>query len=58
MLGGLIIMGRKLEESATNTLIMIFCGAVIYSILLLILRDDFFIKNAKIIVCKILQKST
>lgn len=56
MLSALKIMGRRLEESTINTIIMIFCGAAIYCILLLILRDDFFIQNIKNMVCKIWKK--
>lgn len=47
MLAVLWVMGRKLAPSVINTFTMIFTGAIVYPIMLLILRDEFFTGQAK-----------
>ena len=51
MLGILIALGKNWQSSPVNTFTLIFMGAAIYFITLLILRDEFSINNAK----KVLQ---
>ena len=53
MFGILCGMGRYLTSSILHSLIMIICGGVIYSVLLLVMKDEFFIKQIKFIFRKI-----
>ena len=43
----LYFIGQYLVPSITNTLILVLCGAAVYLVSLLILRDSFFIENIK-----------
>ena len=47
MLSILVMMGKKLAPSVVNTLTMILSGALIYFVMLVILRDEFFTENAR-----------
>ena len=53
MFGILCAMGRYLTSSILHSFIMIICGGVIYSMLLLVMKDEFFIKQIKFIFQKI-----
>lgn len=46
----------KLLPSVFNTFLMVFCGGIIYFIMLVILKDEFFIFNMKSILEKIKDK--
>ena len=56
MLAGLEILGRNLNSSIFNTVLMVICGAVIYFLILLIFRDSFFVDNLKNVTNKVLKK--
>ena len=56
MLGILIAVGKNWQSNPVNTLTLIFMGAVIYFTVLLILRDEFFINNAKKMVMVVFRK--
>lgn len=43
----LFFVGKLFIPSIANTLILVLCGAIVYSTSLLILRDSFFIENIK-----------
>ena len=43
----LYFVGKLFIPSIANTLILVLCGAIVYSTSLLILRDSFFIENIK-----------
>lgn len=47
MLSVLVLMSKKLAPSAASTFAMILSGALVYFVVLVILRDDFFTENAR-----------
>ncbi|MCM1537459.1 MAG: flippase [bacterium] len=46
-------MGQKIHPSILHTIMMISCGAIVYAMMLLIMRDEFFLSNIKSILSKI-----
>lgn len=50
-------MGSLLTPSIIHTIIMIASGAILYFSILLVLRDDFFLDNAKNVIEKIVKKT-
>lgn len=52
MLGILCGLGRWLESSIIHSVIMIVSGGVVYSVLLLIMKDEFFINQIKFVLQK------
>ncbi|MCI8517776.1 MAG: flippase [Hungatella sp.] len=53
MLAVLIILAKRLSPSIVHTILMVGCGAIVYFIVLLLLRDSFFIDNARNMLGKI-----
>ena len=47
MLGLLKYIGLKLTPSITNTFLLFLCGTVSYCVVLLLLRDSFFMDNVR-----------
>ncbi|MFI3213075.1 MAG: flippase [Eubacteriales bacterium] len=57
MLGTLLAIERQLEPSMINTGILVVCGASVYFIILIVLKDSFFIENTnKVFRKKLLKK--
>jgi len=54
----LVVENSKLSPSVLHTFIMICSGAVIYFILLFIMKDEFFIQNVEKILGKLIKKKT
>lgn len=53
MLTVLLFISKQLSSSIINTLIIAVSGVVVYSVMLLILRDEFFVNNMKPLLRKI-----
>lgn len=47
---------KYFPPSIIYTLVLIICGAIIYGFILIILRDNFLIENARVIAKKIFRK--
>lgn len=60
MVCALLPLSRVLSASIVCTLIMTVCGAMVYFIVLLVLRDEFFVTNVKMIFrkCRVIIKKT
>lgn len=56
MLVFLVVIGKKLAPSVIHTFMMIFSGALVYFSVLLILRDEFFMENAKAVLASFRKK--
>ena len=56
MLGLLKHIGLQLTPSITNTFLLLLCGAVRYCVVLLFLKDSFFIDNARNVFESIVKK--
>lgn len=50
---GLLILGKLLSPSIIHTGIMILCGATVYFLILLIIRDEFLLSNIKALIGRI-----
>ena len=53
MLAVLLVMDRVLSSSIPNTIMMIVIGASVYYTILIIIKDEFFLSNAKSIIEKL-----
>lgn len=53
----LFIVRKMLSPSIIHTMVLVGMGACIYFLVLLIMRDDFFLNNAKNVLNKILKKA-
>ncbi len=53
MLFAVKILSSVLSPSIINTVILVFCGITVYSLMLILFRDYFFINNSKIVFKKI-----
>ena len=56
MLVFLLLLGKKLAPSLIHTFMMILSGALVYFSVLLVLRDKFFIENARITLASFRKK--
>lgn len=55
----LLPLSKTLSASAVHTVMMVVCGAAVYFIVLLVLRDEFFIMNVRVVFnkyCGILKR--
>lgn len=47
MAGGVLYLGTFLSPSIGNTIILVVCGALIYLMILILLKDEFFFSNVR-----------
>lgn len=57
MLATLMYLNTILVSSIINTFVLVFIGAIIYFVALLIMKDEFFVENIKMVKNKILKRT-
>lgn len=56
MLAAVVLLNRCMEPSFLETLILICSGAAVYFVMLLVLRDPFFIESVKSVFSKVIKR--
>ena len=56
MLAAVVLLNRCMEPSILETLILAFSGAAVYFVMLLVLRDPFFIESVKSVFSKVIKR--